>query len=409
MSARWVARRGGVESSDRGRIIHGLRAPSQDPVSRRHFRSGKVLQKHFSPIIFDVRIDPDSDTVIRLVKKTALLLAGVVVSFLVAEIAVRLLRVAPRVAILDTGRFRLSDDPRIGYEPIPGYEYHFTRKSYRGRGNSLGLRDREHELDKLPGTLRIAVLGDSIAAGLKIDDRADVFPFVLERMLNGNDLNAEVLNFAVNGYNTMQEVALFERSGLTYQPDLVLVAYCLNDVERSDGQVLDGLMAVNAGQLSRSSPWVRRALTASALYRYVRYRLLSPRRRPPEELGRKYARLYENTVVESLQELTKLGATHNFDVLLVVFPYFYDVVDYDPRYAVSHEQLGTLSQSLGIQFLDLRQTFRECGEPPGRQIANDPLHPNETGHRCAADSMARFIAHGYRGGLFRNHDALLSH
>ncbi len=338
---------------------------------------------------------------IRVAKKTALLLAGIAAGLLIAEIAVRALGVAPQVAILDTGRFRLSDDPRIGYEPIPGYEYDAERRSYRGHGNSLGFRDRDHELDKLPGMLRIAVLGDSIAAGLKIDNRADVFPFVLERELIGNDLDAEVLNFAVNGYNTMQEVALFERSGLAYEPDLVVVAYCLNDTERSDGQLLDSLLSVEAGQLSRTSPRVRRTLAASALYRYVHYGLLSPRRRPLEELGAKYTRLYENTVVESFQELANLGARHDFDVLLVVFPYFVDVVDYDPEYAVWHEQLGALSESIGIQFLDLRQTFRECGDPPGRRIARDMLHPNETGHRCAAESTARFIARGYRDGVFR--------
>lgn len=338
---------------------------------------------------------------IRLFKKTVLVLAGIAISFVIAEIAVRVLGIAPSVAILDTGRFRLSDDPRIGYEPIPGYSYDAERKTYRGLGNALGFRDRDHELDKQPETLRIAVLGDSIAAGLKIDDLADVFPFVLERELSGNDIHTEVLNFAVNGYNTMQEVALFERSGLAYGPDLVVVAYCLNDTERSDGQLLDSLLAVEAGQLSRASPLARRALTTSAVYRYVRYGLLSPRRRPPEGLGKKYARLYENTVVESLQELTNLGAKHDFDVLLVLFPYFDDVVDYDPRFAVWNEQLRVLSGSLGIQFLDLLQTFRECGDPPGRRVSHDTVHPNEAGHRCAAEATARFIARGYRDGVFR--------
>jgi len=317
---------------------------------------------------------------------------GLVVALLLGELLVRGLGLAPAVAFLQARRFRLSDNPRIGYEPLAGPLAEAAAGADGLPLNAQGFRDRDHTLDKRPGSLRVAVLGDSIAAGLGVDRFEDTFPAVLERSLRAAPLDAEVLSFAVVGYNTMQEVALFEERGLAYRPDVVVVAYCLNDVERNDGQLLDGLLAAEADRRSLdAAPW-RRRLAASALYRLVAYRLLHERPAVPEELRRRYAVLYENTVLPSLTRLAELGREHGFDVVLVVFPYFADLFDYDSRYAVLHDYLRRHSANIGAGYLDLLPVLRGCGDPPGRRVARDTLHPSATGHRCAGEAAARFIA-----------------
>src|SRR6185369_10906142 len=106
------------------------------------------------------------------------------------------------------GRFQLSRNPKIGYEPVPGLHYageDLSFYDYQGSSNSLGYRDREHTVAKPPGAYRILVLGDSVAAGLRIERSEDTFPFLLQDLLRAQGVNAEVMSFAVSGYNTQQE------------------------------------------------------------------------------------------------------------------------------------------------------------------------------------------------------------
>lgn len=55
--------------------------------------------------------------------KIALAFGALVVALLVAECAVRVAKLAPEVAVLDLGRYRLSANPAIGYEPVPGVTF----------------------------------------------------------------------------------------------------------------------------------------------------------------------------------------------------------------------------------------------------------------------------------------------
>lgn len=76
--------------------------------------------------------------------------------------------------------------------------------------NRWGMRDREYELAKSPGTLRIALLGPSHAMGNGVPDGA-TFENLLEERLNrelpgGRYERFEVLNFAVDGYTLTQQV-----------------------------------------------------------------------------------------------------------------------------------------------------------------------------------------------------------
>jgi len=77
-------------------------------------------------------------------RKTALLLLSIVVSLACAEVLLRLAHAAPEVQLIQKGRFRLSKNPKIGFEPVPGLEYHGAERSfldYEGTSNSQGFRD----------------------------------------------------------------------------------------------------------------------------------------------------------------------------------------------------------------------------------------------------------------------------
>src|SRR5262249_23600843 len=98
--------------------------------------------------------------------------------------------------------------------------------------NSLGLRDsREYDLKKAPGTFRILVLGDSVTFGHgSVYDHT--YPLLVEQRLRAwrPDVDWQVWNAAVPGYNTTQELAHLLDVGPRFQPDLVIVGFYENDL-----------------------------------------------------------------------------------------------------------------------------------------------------------------------------------
>jgi len=100
--------------------------------------------------------------------------------------------------------------------------------------NSLGFRDYEYSLKKPENVFRIAILGDSFTFGygIKINE---TYPKQLEKMLNKKGgHNYEVLNFGVNGRNTLLEAKFLKEMVLDFEPDLVIVGFFPNDADPGD-------------------------------------------------------------------------------------------------------------------------------------------------------------------------------
>jgi lysophospholipase L1-like esterase len=98
--------------------------------------------------------------------------------------------------------------------------------------NSLGFRDdREYALVKGPTTFRILVLGDSVTFGHgSVGEHT--YPFLLEQRLKAwrPEVDWQVWNLAVPGYNTSQELAQLLQVGPVYKPDLVVIGFYENDL-----------------------------------------------------------------------------------------------------------------------------------------------------------------------------------
>src|SRR5215510_907252 len=134
---------------------------------------------------------------------TQLLLVGfsVLLSLVFLEIALRFF--APEY------RNFVQPDDVIGYSFVPRAFYVFKPPEEcpgwhaAGRINSHGLRDREYDYAKPPGTFRILALGDSYTEGLQFD-LEQIWPKMLERRLNtrGGGFKYEVINAGRSGMGT---------------------------------------------------------------------------------------------------------------------------------------------------------------------------------------------------------------
>ena len=129
------------------------------------------------------------------------------------------------------GLVQASSKPDVVYELKPGLRGTFLGQPVRI--NSRGLRGREIQEAKPSGTYRIAGLGDSVMFGWGVD-QDEPYLAVLEEKLNASrqgQRTFEVLNFAVPGYNTAIEAAVFEHKALAFDPDLVILNFIPNDIK----------------------------------------------------------------------------------------------------------------------------------------------------------------------------------
>jgi lysophospholipase L1-like esterase len=175
----------------------------------------------------------------RAVFIVAAVCGGLVVALGGVEILVRtfagaaLAADAPRLKLEGTDFYALTYDGELGWKNTPGLEALVVRdRKIEIRHDSHGFRNDEVAEKKPADVYRIVILGDSVAWGWGVD-QGDVYSALLAQRLNERRAvgkRFEVVNAAVSGYGTAQELLLFRRIAAWAKPDLVLLHYFDNDV-----------------------------------------------------------------------------------------------------------------------------------------------------------------------------------
>lgn len=103
---------------------------------------------------------------------------------------------------------------------------------FRGKAvssNSRGVRGlQEFDLKKPAGITRIVVLGDSFTFGEEVGDD-ETFSAWLQKLVP----NSEVVNLGVHGYGHDQMLLYLQEEGVRYRPDIVLLGFMPDDMERN--------------------------------------------------------------------------------------------------------------------------------------------------------------------------------
>lgn len=267
--------------------------------------------------------------------------------------------------------------------------------------NPDGYRGPVAPLQKLDdGRLRVLVLGDSVAFGYGVEEE-ETFARRLEATSDGAD-GMEVLNFGVGGYNPYNEAALFQAKGPPYHPDIVLVQFCINDLNDPTshfdaqtslelGRIPDAAFpdpAERADSAERASCVVHPcgcSRVCSAALGIVRRwtssaapldaAALAPRNLTAGPSRQWIGDLYQEIATASHQ----IGARF----AVVVFPYR-DQAEAGASAEVQ-EQLSQLGRERGFAVIDLLPAFRaaDTDEP----LFLDLWHPTTAGHRVAAEEI----------------------
>lgn len=251
--------------------------------------------------------------------------------------------------------------------------------------NSAGFRGSDFSLAKTPGITRIAILGDSVAYGYSVP-LEQTFARLLEKQLNEAGHKVEVLNFAVNGYSTVAELELYKTRVRDYRPDIVLLAYVLNDplpaafVVQTVGSAKKQADAFQQlSQHSQLGAWV-----------YLQWKAITQQ----SDRRQNYQGMYANpelwnATTQALHELATLTKTDGATLGAVVFPLLLDFNDY-PMQNI-HQQIDASLQAAQIPFIDLLPDFSREPYLSLRPHPNDDTHPNAAGHAIAARRIATLV------------------
>ncbi|PCK07682.1 MAG: hypothetical protein COA42_12965, partial [Alteromonadaceae bacterium] len=311
-------------------------------------------------------------TIKKITINTLLLASSLLIALLACEAAVRAMDLAPEVVYIEKWRMRLSANPKVGFEPIPNLDS--TGKSvqyysYDGRSNNFGYRDYDHSEAKAPGSHRIAVIGDSITAGLWINEDDKVYPTVMETHLRKLGKKVDVMNFGVSGYNTQQEVETLKDRGLQFKPDLVVLGYCLNDTFRDDGGVYSALLAEERKQNEQGKESTVKKLNPivkhSDFLRFINFVVLRPAKAATRTQENGLETFNSDTVGENFAELARLSKQYKFEVLVMIFPDFgkndaHILNRSTYPFEQEHQKVISLAKQNDLAHLDLFDIFQEC-------------------------------------------------
>jgi hypothetical protein len=252
--------------------------------------------------------------------------------------------------------------------------------------NALGFREREFNSRKLPGKLRIAVIGDSFAYGQGIS-RAERFSDVLEADLRKRGNVAEVLNFSRPGAETVDHIEILKTHVLGIDPDFVLLQWFTNDPlgrEKSGAPEYYPLIPSKSASrwLHRNSglyhlaygAWVRTqaAMGWKDSYEgYVRRRLDDPN--SADSLRSK----------GELTEFIELAKANKIGVGIVAFP----TLSHDQPFSFLIDRVLRVCEDQEIPCLDLRPEFRDHLPISSLHVNRLDKHPSALAHRIAATSI----------------------
>lgn len=315
-------------------------------------------------------------------------------------------RVSPKYSIrYNLDKYAVKDNPmnvamkierhRRIYKPSPILGYEITPNSDRGI-NSFGMIGAERKLNKGKDVYRILVLGDSITEHNwyveKLQEKLDNSPQRLK-------YDFELWNGAVMGYQVNQYAAYLKHKGLKYNPDMVIIGFCLNDLDifyyvfykNKDGFTIFYNPARRLSKVIRLNDFL---FKHSYFYRFLILKTEKSLSNTEERLPdpREEGFYYLKIIKEICQE-------RKIPLLVAVFPYFKKNSEYTDFENNAYKQIIGIFDNLRIDYIDLHKDFPEEGRHKLRSKKEDYIHPSNEGHEIAANAIYGYLMENYFSAL----------
>lgn len=319
----------------------------------------------------------------------------------------------------------LRTDKEVGsihVKNFDGMAWSANAGAYRHiRTNNLGYNGYDVAPEKPKGTVRIAIMGDSVTAGLEVDTDNNFSSLLQSRLNAGNlcpTLQFEVMNFGVGASGTFLQYQTFKRKIAPLTPDYTLVvmnddyADNLNKSQYSLENFADERRAVGLKSLllEFSLPkFLFAKLQHNELIRSVLQTLGLLEVAPTE--FRSIADSNSNSLPENyyshtfdlVTKLNELTTSHNSRLILIPYPPASNFAGTETwKNDPSVTNLIAFAEKSRIELwnpipgiVQGRITHKEC------IVANCSDHLNEAGHKIMADILYDFFTKRLREDLPR--------
>lgn len=276
--------------------------------------------------------------------------------------------------------------------------------------NAQGFRGEDFAPTKAPGTLRVAVLGDSSTFGWGVE-HFETYPerlaSALATRLGIDRAQLEVLNLGVPGYSSFQGRVLLERTALPLAPDLVIWSYLSNDGAMT-GVSDAATYAERQGARGALLEWLHASRAFETLEAWIQVlrRSVAPAPAPdPTDAGQRnipsYAVAAENvrsavaTARDAGVPILLLGQCTRGEPARVLAQVAQESgVPHLDATALLDAAVPRIAseEAFGEQRLAMRKRYGEtelAAHPFWLAFLPDHCHPNAFGHRLVADELAR--------------------
>jgi len=268
-------------------------------------------------------------------------------------------------------------DPDLVYRNRPGFRATYGGIDYAF--NEMGLRERPVGA-KGPREFRILLLGDSVTLGMGVEVEA-AFARRLEALAGKRmDRPVRTINTGVGSYNTTQEAAFLRLRGEELKPDLVVLVYVENDIEKN----LPPFDPARKLSLRGKSPpeAIELILWHSRLYRLAAHVL---RHRGREAVPDRSAPGWQASMADMASIADCCQERH---LPLAVFLWR---MTPSPTTDALWQDLSAVANAKGFALCDMEPAFRGL-DPLKFRISAVDAHPNSEGHRVVAEAMDAFLA-----------------
>lgn len=277
--------------------------------------------------------------------------------------------------------------------------------------NGKGLRGPELDYAKQPNVKRILYLGDSVTFGFQLNSYKQTFPYLMENLLEEkSEIEVETINGGVGGYSPWQEYIFLSTEGIKYEPDLIVVAFVLNDVSEKLGLVkfggagegwqLENAVSGEFEKVFEKSSIVYFARKIGARIRFgdnvqqgaqeketamVKDVVFSPDRSDIQEAW--------ETTLQNVRKIFDYAKTKNIPAILVVFPFTFQ---FDNIHTLSSPQriLNEYASNIEVPVIDLLPILFKRMEEDGTRPSDlflDEDHLTPVGSKIVAEILVGFV------------------
>jgi len=295
--------------------------------------------------------------------------------------------------------------------------HYLSKKDVIITTNSLGYRYDELK-EKTENDVRILVLGDSITLGDYVDNNKTYPTAIEENLQNGTEKNIQVINAGVGSIDLQNELAILMESGLSTNPDIVLVGLYLNDAIHSlslnitklppllkKSYFLNFIMnkvgpikeKFRFAQTQQAIPLIQERentfknmtianedwKTSEKGFNLLIYRNFG-------DWGYAWSEKYIDNIAPTLRLMKELSKENDFELVVVFLPVKYQV-QAELEKNEPQQNVKKLMEELEIRYLDVLPSLKQKYQKDQANLFYDQCHYMPKGNKFIGDQIAEFL------------------